>query len=335
MISMVHIAHGRPAGLFPEIFLNELKKLGSFEIIENGKDLSEEEKLAILQKSDVAITGWNSCGLPSKIVDTPGKLKYVCNLTGEMSGFVPKEIIASNILVSNWGDSPSIVIAEGAMSLLLATLKDLHLQINHIEKGNWNLRGVTSGGSLYDEPVGVYGCGVIGTRFVKLVQAFGAEVNIFDPYSKNLPEGCNRVDSLEDLFKQNRIITIFAGLSEETKSSVNEKLLSYLPDNGVIINTARGGIIDQDALFSELGKGRLRAGLDVLDPDSLPEEHPARKWPNLILSAHEICRSWPSNGEPPKKLGYMHKICIDNLKSFSNSEPIKFEMTLERFERST
>jgi len=103
----------------------------------------------------------------------------------------------------------------------------------------------------------------------------------------------------------------------------------------VVINTARGGIIDQEALFAELETGRLRAGLDVLEPDGLEKGHPARYYKNLILSCHDINRGWAHTEETEKKLGYMHQVCIANLSAFSQSKPIKFEMDPVRFNRST
>ena len=337
MLKLVHLANGRPhGGLFPQIFLDALKGIGELEMIEGGKDLGDEEKLKIFQGADVAITGWNSASLPTALAENPGKLGYVCNLTGTMSGFVPSEIVASPIKVSNWGDCPSFSIAEGAMALLLSTLKDVHAQVMSLREGNWSLRGPGFGGTLFQAEVGVYGCGAIGRRFIHLLKAFGPEIAVFDPYCDDVPEGCQRVDSLEELFKGRQVISICAGLSDETRGSVSADLLALLPDHGVIVNTARGEIIDQDALFAELESGRLRAGLDVVVPDGvLPKDHPVRHWKNCIISCHDINRGWPGNGEPPKKIGYMHQVCLNNLKAYGEGEPIKFEMDLERYLRST
>lgn len=336
MLSLIHIANRKPhPGVFPQLFLDELEKLGEVTIVEQGKELSDEEKIKYLQKADVALTGWNSSPLPAAVADNPGKLKYVCNITGEMSGFVPPEIIDSDISVSNWGDTPAIAIAEGSVALLLAVLKDLHHQIIEIRQDGWALSGKEFGGSLYNASLGVYGCGAIGRRFVDLIKPFGVNIAIFDPYCSEIPEGCTQVESLRELFERSQIISIFAGLSDETRHSVTGELLALLPRDGVVINTARGGIIDQDALFAELESGRLRAGLDVLEPDGLPEGHPARQWTNCILSAHEINRGWPSYGEPPKQLSPMHRVCLENIRAFSQGKPIKFEMDPERFRRST
>lgn len=336
MLSLLHIANRRPhPGMFPEIFTEELKNVGELTLVEDGASLSDEEKLSLLQAADVALTGWNSAPLPPAITNQPGKLKYVCNITGTMTGFVPKEIVESDILVSNWGDTPAIVIAEGTMTLLLTTLKDLHRQIVTIREDEWNLRGQDFGGSLYNTPLGLYGCGAIGRRFVNLVKPFEPQIRVFDPYCAELPDGCLRVDSLAELFQHSKIIVICAGLTDETRNSVTADLLALLPEDGVLINTARGAIVDQDALFAELESGRLRAGLDVLNPEKLPKGHPARQWQNCILSAHEICRGWPSHGNPPDTLGTMHRVCLANLDAFAQGKPIRFEIDAQKFSLTT
>ena len=113
-------------------------------------------------------------------------------------------------------------------------------------------------------------------------------------------------------------------------------LLARLPRHGVVINTARGDVIDQVALFDELRSGRLRAGLDVLaEPEQLPADHPARQWPNLAWTCHAIARDWPTDGAPPTRLQAMHEVCLDNLGRFSRGEPLRFVMDRTRFLRST
>jgi phosphoglycerate dehydrogenase-like enzyme len=105
-----------------------------------------------------------------------------------------------------------------------------------------------------------------------------------------------------------------------------------LPDNGIVINTARGGIIEQDALFAELESGRLLAGLDVLEPDRLPEGHPAKKWSNAIFSTHSIGKSHP---EGQNVLRPMHQICLENLRRHIAGMSLEFVMDVDRYQRST
>jgi len=106
-----------------------------------------------------------------------------------------------------------------------------------------------------------------------------------------------------------------------------------LPDHGVVINTARGEIVDQDALFAELESGRLRAGLDVLVDDDYLDGHEAHTWPNAIITRHDIGGySWPRR---PGRLSEAHEIALDNLRRFVAGEELRFVMDEKRYLLST
>ncbi len=107
-----------------------------------------------------------------------------------------------------------------------------------------------------------------------------------------------------------------------------------LPDQGIVINTARGAIIDQAALFDELRSGRLRAGLDVLWPDDLPADHQARQWENLIWTCHEFAGSpWPSEGA--KGIVKHYRVHLDNIRAFVDGGPLQFVIDEVRYSRMT
>src|SRR2546430_1029237 len=165
-----------------------------------------------------------------------------------MRDFVPVELLQAGIPLTTGGDYPADGVAEGAMTLLLAVLKGLHHRIEVVRNDGWE-PVEPSGGSLKDMTVGVYGCGVICRRFIKLLRPFGARIVVFDPYLTDVPRECRRVDSLDALFAESQAIVIHASLTPETAGSVTAALLAKLPAGGIVINTARGGLIDQDALF--------------------------------------------------------------------------------------
>ncbi|MDA0322659.1 MAG: NAD(P)-dependent oxidoreductase [Verrucomicrobia bacterium] len=336
MLKMVHIANvGPDRTAFAPVFIEALQKLGELRLVNDGAGLTDTEKSDILRESDVALLGWNAAPIPPELATSPGRLKYVCNVTGELKFMVPPEIVAAGIPVSNWGDAPAIDVAEGTMTLLLAALKDLHEQVQAIRSGRWDLDPANFGGTLFEANLGIYGCGVIGQAVIAMLRPFSPVIRVYDPFCAELPDGCIRVESLHKLFASSEIVTIHAGLTEDTTKSVTAELLALLPRHGVLINTARGAIVEQDALFAELRSGRLRAGLDVLDPDSLPEDHEARSWTNLILTGHRISRGWPTHDVPPERLLRMHRICVENLERFARGEPLRFVMDPARYARST
>ncbi|HEY3412887.1 MAG TPA: NAD(P)-dependent oxidoreductase [Armatimonadota bacterium] len=335
-MNLLHIASGEAnRDIFNPIFRSEIARFGELRIVEDGSSLSGDERTALIRGCDVLLTGWGAAPVSAAVASEPGTLRYVCHITGEMRRTVPIEIIDAGIPVTNWGDTPASGVAEGAMALLLGAVKEIHLRVKHIERGGWGLDPATHGGTLEGLNVGIYGFGAIGRRFVDLLRPFGSTIRIFDPFAAGLPDDCLRVSSLEELFDTSEAIVIHAALCDATAGSVTAGLLAKLPDHGVVVNTARGGIIDQDALFAELESGRLRAGLDVLDPDSLPEDHPARGWENLILTGHHIENPWPLDGRPATALTPMQRVCVENLRRFEAGEPLKFTMDRTRYLLST
>lgn len=336
MKKLLHIARKRPnPRVWTPVFIEALEKIGEVEIVSDGAEMSDEACAERIQGCHVLLTSWDARPVPVSIVGDGGSLEYICHVTGEMRRFIPVELIDSGIPVTNWGDAPAGRIAEGAVALLLAMVKNLRARIRTVEKGGWRTEDGVYSGTLDGMIIGVYGCGFIGRRFVEMLRPFDPVIRVYDPYTEDVPEGCTRVTSLEALFEGAEAIAIHAGQTDETRGTVTAELLARLPDHGIVVNTARGGIIDQDALFTELEQGRLLAALDVLEPDGpLPEDHPARGWPNLILSAHSIGKA-QSDTVVSDRLTPMHRVCLENLRRHVNGEALEFTMDRERYLLST
>ena len=336
-MKLLHIADRKPhERIWVPDFARAVRELGDLEIIENGGAMAEGDLVSRIQDAEVLLTDWGSAPVPLAIAKAPGRLRYICCVTGTIRRIIPVEIIEAGIPVTNWGDATSREVAEAALTLLLATVKNLPGRIRIIREGGWDIPDDFRSGVMELMTVGVYGCGSIARRFIDMLRPLGPKVLVFDPYARSLPEGVTRVNSLEELFSRSDAVAIHAGLTPETTGSVTAKHLAMLRDGGVLINTARGEIVDQDALLREVESGRLRAGIDVLrrrrgSPADLPPEHPARQWDSLILTAH--CLSNPSPW--PQTLQAMHRVCLDNLRRYIAGEPLRFAMDRARYELST
>ena len=318
-----------PGGVFAE----KLKKIATYDDIPFDPEMPEEQLIDLIGQYDVLLTIWGHFPIPPALAKKPGNLKYICNVSGTLKDWVPQEIIDSHIIVTNWGDAPANSIAEGAMALLLAALKDIPTFVLNARQGI-NGRGNYPGGTLYNARVAIYGMGVIALRFVEMIRPFGAKLYVYDPYVDTLPEGCVRVDSLDALCANADILVVHAGRSEETDYSITAKHLAMLPDNGVIVNTARWELFNQKDLFEALKDGRLRAGIDVMDGDHLPKDESARQYPNMMYTSHQVgAADWPplQDGELPR----MYEVALENLTRFKNGEAVKFVMDAHRYARST
>jgi phosphoglycerate dehydrogenase-like enzyme len=319
----------------PGVYRRALEDVTSLTVQSSRTRIPDDRALDLLREHDAYLVCRNSAPVPADLAREAGRLSLVCAVVGSLRDYVPIEIIRSNIAVTNWGDAPATHIAEGAMALLLATLKDLHHHVADKRRGSWKIAPETHGGRLEGHHVGLYGLGFIGRRFVDMLEPFGPIVHVYDPYAASVPANVIREDSLEALFSKCSVIAIHAGLTDETRHSVTADLLRLLPDYGVVINTARGAIIDQTALFHELESGRLRAGLDVLEPDSLPVDHPARSWENCILTSHQVHLDWPRGDDPPTELTRAQRYSIENLARFKNGKALNHLVDYERYSRMT
>ncbi len=304
----------------------------TLERVQGCEAMSPAELAERMREADLLILS-RTPKAPDELADNPGRLKYICYLHGTMRKVIGLPIIRSGIKVTNWGDSSGTGLAESSLTLLMAVLKDLPKRILAVRKGEG--RGIQSvGWSLAGLRVGVYGFGFAGRQFVKRLIPFDSVIRVYDPYAEGIPEPCIRVSSLKELMETSQALVIHAGWTPETEGSVSREMLAMLPDHGVVINTARGAIIDQPALFDELKAGRLRAGLDVLWPDDLPPDHEARQWENLIWTCHEFMgKPWP--GEEKEVALRRSRVHLDNIRAFVAGKPLSFEIDEKRYSLMT
>ena len=321
--------------VWTDVFREALAEFGELTLVADGESLETTQLAEIIRQHDVLLTARGSVAVPSALADDPGGLRYICHIAGTVRGCIPLELIEADIPVTNWGDAPAQALAEGAMALLMAAMKDLHHHILCQRQGVAATQSSAPGGGLEGTNVGIYGLGVTGLRFIEMLRPLRPVIRFYDPYVGEVPEDCLRVDSLEALFSQSQIIVIHAALTDETRHSVSANHLAMLPDHGIVINTARGAIVDHDALFAELLAGRLRAGLDVTDPEPLPPDHPARQLPNCIITPHCVGAGQFPGADSPPRLDRIHEVCLDNLRRFAAGEPLRFVMGRVRYARST
>lgn len=314
--------------------MRKIKELYDCDEVLLPADISESDLADLIRKYDVLLTMWESPHIPNELAKAPGNLKYICNITGEIARWIDIDIVESpHITITNWGDAPAFGVAEGAFSLLMSVIKDIPIYVKCAKDGKDFPEGDRHT-SLYKRKIGIYGAGVIGRKFIDFLRPFKPIIYVYDPFAKDIPEGCERVDSLEEFFSNSQIVSIHAGLTEQTKGSVTKELLAMLPDGGIVINTARGLIVDYDALKAEIMSGRLRAGLDVVTDMNMPDEDdPVRQCDNVLFTAHHIsAASW---GIDPEELDFAAENCLDNLKRFSEGKELRFVMTPQRYKLST
>lgn len=226
-------------------------------------------------------------------------LKLIATMSTGFDHIDLDECKRRGIVVCNvpaYGDN---TVAEHTFGLMLNVSRNIHKAYIRTIQGNLSYEGLM-GFDLKGKTLGVIGTGKIGCNVIKIAKGFNMNVLAFDTFQK--PELQDQLGfkyvSLEELYKQSEVITIHVPLTKETHHLINDDSISKMKDGVVIINTARGGIIDTEALIRELESGKISgAGLDVLEGELLIKEeheqvHPLNPLPKdqleLLLEDHAL-----------------------------------------------
>ena len=181
-----------------------------------------------------------------------------------------KTASARGVFVSNCPGKNSIAVAELVFALLLAIDRRIPENTAALRAHKWNKKEFSKADGVFGKTMGVIGAGQIGREVIRRAQAFGLRTIA---WSRSLtPEqaeelGVERCETVDDLFRQADIVTLHLALKPDTRKLVNAARLALLKPNAILINTARGEVVDQAALLAALQGGKLRAGLDVFDPE--------------------------------------------------------------------
>jgi len=190
-------------------------------------------------------------------------------------------------------------VAEHTIALMLAILRKIPWADRGLREGRYGVihysyelfEELSAPGDLSDMVVGIIGLGSIGSRVAEiLARGFGSKVIAYDPYID--PEraralGIELVTSLEEIFLRSDIVTIHTPLTKETRRMINREVLSKAKRGLILVNTARGEVIDTEALLWALREGIISyAGLDVFEEEPLPKTHPLIETNNTILTPH-------------------------------------------------
>jgi D-3-phosphoglycerate dehydrogenase / 2-oxoglutarate reductase len=195
-----------------------------------------------------------------------------------------KEATLRKIKVVNAPGANASTIAEHTLSLMLMLQRNLYQSINEVKTGNWEARSRFQGDELNGKTLGILGMGNIGKKVAKLADAFGMKVLY---WSRTRLKNKYKFASFEDVLKKSDIISIHLPYLPETHHLINEKAFSLMNPHTLLINTARGTIIDQDILYKKLENKDLAGfGADVLAAEPPMPNDPLLTHPKALITAH-------------------------------------------------
>ena len=181
----------------------------------------------------------------------------------------------------------ALEVASHAVGLMIAAYRKFTAADSYVRAGWSGPLSLAPMQPLDELTLGLVGCGTIATQAARMCEPLVGRILTFDPFAAEIPAFVERVDKLDDLLIQSQLLSLHLPLSAQTRGLLGARELALLPDGAVVVNVARGGILDENALAGELNSGRLGgAGLDVFAQEPLPGDSPLLSTPNTILSPH-------------------------------------------------
>jgi phosphoglycerate dehydrogenase-like enzyme len=238
--------------------------------------------------TEVLLTGWGVSRLDASRLASMPRLRAIVHSAGSVRPFLDPVVFERGIVVSSAADANAVPVAEFTFaSVIFAAKRVTRMAAGYAAHetgwGHWDLppgRFVGTNGIT----VGVVGASRIGMRVIKLLGSLDVRVLVSDPYRPHLPGA--EVTSLDDLLARSDIVTLHAPALPSTRHLIDAGRLALMRDGSVLINTARGSLVDSAALEPELVSGRLDAVLDVTEPEPLPAGSPLFGLPNVLLTPH-------------------------------------------------
>jgi phosphoglycerate dehydrogenase-like enzyme len=211
------------------------------------------------------------------------RLKVIQTLTAGVENFLPH--VPDGVILCNAAGVHDASTAELAVALALASGRYLDHYARNQPSGVWEELRI--GISLADQRVLIIGYGHIGAAIERRLAGFEvASVTRVARRSRTEPVPVHRIEDLLELLPYADVVFLVAPHTPQTEGMIGSRELAALPDGALLVNVARGKLVDTDALLAETSTGRIRAALDVTDPEPLPPEHPLWRTPGILISPH-------------------------------------------------
>jgi phosphoglycerate dehydrogenase-like enzyme len=278
---------GLPGSLFST---GELERIRAVADIDQTITISDFGRVdpRLLAALDILITGWECPAIGAAELNAMPRLRAIIHAGGTVKNHLSPEVWERGILVTSAADANAYPVAEYTLAAILLAGKGVPaLAAAYARDPAFSAADCHDIGN-YRRTVGIIGASRIGRRVIDLLGQFDFTVLLHDPYLPNADPVLTHAErvGLDDLFRRSSIVSIHAPLLPETAGMVGSRQLALMSPGSTLINTARGPIVDHEALANAVRSGGVRAILDVTAPEPLPAGHPLRELPGVILTPH-------------------------------------------------
>jgi phosphoglycerate dehydrogenase-like enzyme len=277
---------------FPPHIMKKLEAFGSVKQNMLDRPWTEAELAEEIQGMDICITHWQSPQITPEVLKNADKLKFIGHCAGSVYNIICPEVYEKGIKVSSANKVMAKAVAEGTLAYILASRLKLAKFTGITRSGGWK-GGISEYGdmkSLHGAKVLLIGFGDIARFLYDLLVPFNVNLTVYDPYlKKDVLEAYKDIKFVKDLdsaFESADIISIHASRNPGTKRLVGKDRIDMIKSGALLVNTARGSIIDEKYLTKVLETGRIYAALDVFEEEPLAKDSKLRTLPNVICMPH-------------------------------------------------
>ena len=262
-----------------------LALLGDYQMAYAGKTPSQDDIVALCRQHDpvAAIVRYN--GMGAAAMDAAPSLKVISKHGSGTDTIDKAAAEARGIAVVAAVGANAAAVAEQSMALMLACAKSVVALDARMHAGHWD-KATHKSLELGGRTLGLVGLGAIGQRFARMAEAMEMKVIGYDPFAKNLPAYIRPVD-LETIWRESDVVSLHCPLTEANRGLIGADTLARCRPGVIVVNTARGGLVDEAALLAAVRSGQVRAaGLDSFAVEPMTAGHPFQGQPGFVLSPH-------------------------------------------------
>jgi len=313
---------------------DDLDRLAEIAVVSNREAVGswdDPRAKGLLAGADVILGHWGCPRIDASVLDRAPELGLFAYAAGTVKGTIDDAVFDRGIRVTSGADANAEPVAEFTLAAILFVNKDVlwrrdamrdpsirsHRQKRPVPVGNWA------------KTIGIVGASLVGRRVIELLRAFPhLDIALYDPFvtaDEAAALGVRKLE-LDELCSTCDVLSIHAPDLPSTRYMIGPTQLAALRTGATVINTARGALVDHQALAAELRAGRLSAVLDVTDPEPLPEDSVLRALPNVFLTPHLA-------GSQGTELSRMTDFVIDEIRRWATGQPARNDITKEQLAR--
>lgn len=272
---------------FTPLSIKYLEELGNITYNPYERNYTREELKEALKGIDIVFCGWGSTLYDEEILSSADSLKILAYTAGSLSGVVDDAVYKKNITVLGANGVFAESVAEGCLCYAMVGLRRIEKYARLMREGGWRPSQFYNEGIL-NKTIGLVGFGAIAKKFVEFLKPFQCEILVNSGHltEEEASKYGVKAASLDEVFEKSDIISLHQSLNEKNYHMVGKEQFNKMRTGSLLINTARGKLLDEEALIEELKTGRIHAVLDVFESEPLLADSPLRSLENVTLIPH-------------------------------------------------